>query len=65
MKLIENNAGMFPGETCHVPVCGVCGCKKLFHQETGKMFRLNKCPHCGHILNWNNQRKVKGGSDGK
>lgn len=51
MKLIENNAGMFPGETCHVPVCSVCGCKKLFHQETGKMFRLNKCPQCGHILN--------------
>lgn len=50
MKLIENNAGMFPGETCHVPVCSVCGCKKLFHQETGKMFRLNKCPQCGHIL---------------
>lgn len=65
MKLIENNAGMFPGETCHVPVCSVCGCKKLFHQETGKMFSLNKCPQCGHILNWNNQRKVKGGSDGK
>ena len=57
MKLIENNAGMFPGETCHVPVCRVCGCKKLFHQETGKMFRLNKCPQCGHILNWNNQRR--------
>lgn len=61
MKLVENNAGMFPGETCRVPVCSVCGCKKLYHQETGKMFRLNKCPQCGHILNWNIQ-KVKGGS---
>lgn len=52
MKLIEDNRGMFPGETCHVPVCSRCGCRKLYHQETGRMTRLKNCPKCGHTLNW-------------
>lgn len=55
MKLIENNSGMFPGETCHIPVCSVCGCKKLYEQSPGKMKRLKCCPQCGHIINWNSK----------
>lgn len=37
MKLIENNSGMFSGETCLVPVCSICGCRKLYEQKTGML----------------------------
>lgn len=65
MKLIEDNSGMFPGETASRPVCSKCGCKQLFRQVPGAMYRVKKCPQCGYTLNWGNQGKVKGGSDGK
>lgn len=65
MKLIEDNSGMFPGETASRPVCSKCGCKQLFRQLPGAMYRMKNCPQCGHTLNWGNQGKVKGGSDGK
>lgn len=56
MKLIEDNSGMFPGETCHIPVCSSCGCRKLYKQATGAMYRLKKCPQCGHVLKWNDKK---------
>lgn len=63
MKLLEDNSGMFPGESCLVPVCSQCGCRQLYRQVPGAMYRLKNCPKCGHTLNWDNQRKVV--SDGK
>lgn len=56
MRLIEDNAGMFPGETCHVPVCSKCGCRQLFRQVPGTMYRLKKCPQCGHTLVWSDNK---------
>lgn len=52
MKLIEDNAGCFPGEVCHRPVCSKCGYKRLYKQVTGALHRLKKCPQCGHVLDW-------------
>lgn len=52
MKLVEDNAGMLPGETGYVPVCSKCGCRQLFRQVPGTMYRLKKCPQCGHTLVW-------------
>lgn len=53
MKLVEDNAGMLPGETCHIPVCRRCGCRNLFKQAPGATFKLKNCPQCGHKINWN------------
>lgn len=58
MKLVEDNAGMFPGEGCFVPVCSVCGCRELYKTEPGRMYRLKICPKCGHKLNWKVVDKV-------
>lgn len=57
MKLIEDNSGMLPGETCLVPVCSICGCRNLYEQKTGMMKRLKICPSCGHVLNWGKEGK--------
>lgn len=57
MKLIEDNTGMLPGEMRHVPVCSSCGCRDLFKQVHGTMYRLKKCPQCGHTLNWSENKK--------
>ena len=59
MKLIEDNSGMLPGETCHIPVCRECGCMELFKTRGNVLYRVKRCPKCGHIIDW------KGGSDGK
>lgn len=61
MKLIKDNSGMLFGETCLIPVCSMCGCRKLYHQETGKMYRLKKCPECGHMIDWETNYIVKKG----
>lgn len=54
MKLIEDNSGMFPGESSLIPVCSVCGCKNLFKQVPGLLARLKHCPSCNHELDWGN-----------
>lgn len=52
LRMEEDNAGMFPGESRIIPICGICGCKEIFKQTTGAIYRLKKCPQCGHVLNW-------------
>lgn len=51
MKLIEDNNGMFLGESRSIPVCSSCGCRMLFKHTSDAMYRLKKCPQCGHMLN--------------
>lgn len=52
MKQIKDNTGILLGETRYVSVCSNCGCRQLFIQVSGKLYRLKKCPQCGHILKW-------------
>ena len=59
MKMIEDNSGMFPGESSMIPVCSACGCKTLYKQSPGILKRLKNCPSCNHKLNWGNMN-VKG-----
>lgn len=60
MKLIEDNRGVQPGETRHIPVCSKCGCRTLFKMQNGHFVKVRLCPKCGHVIDW------KGGSgDGK
>lgn len=46
MIFVEDNNGMFGGESCLVPECSVCGCRRLFEQKSGVLRRLKKCPDC-------------------
>ena len=60
MKLIEDSNGMFPSEFYLVPVCSQCGCRQLYKQAPGIMYRLKNCPKCDHILNWNKEKDSGG-----
>lgn len=64
MKLVEDNIGLFPGETGHVSVCSKCGCRKLFKQVPSAMYRLKKCPQCGHTLDWSKKEGVQDANKG-
>lgn len=52
MKLKKDNAGMLPGETCHVPVCSHCGFEHLAFPTPEGIYQASFCPDCGHELDW-------------
>lgn len=52
VKQVEMTSGLIYGEVTLIPVCGICGCERLYVQMPGIMFRRSKCPDCGHKLNW-------------
>ena len=56
MKLIEVGSALICGDIMFMPVCSSCGCEDLYIQIPGKMFRRNKCPKCGHRINWSNKQ---------
>lgn len=59
MELVEDNTGMFPGETCLIPVCSECGNKIPFEQAFFllqasqaiiEIYKMDVCQFCGHVF---------------
>lgn len=59
MELVEDDTGMFPGETCLIPVCSKCKNRIPFEQAffllqasqaTIEIYKMDTCLFCGHVF---------------